>query len=148
MKAYKLVIYLAAIVSIVSALSFIVELASDFPNLFNKSYLAKQDYVEQKYNDYRVYRYYDWIRSSYPNISAYGLLASSDDKITYIRYFHRMNYFLFPSHIMEGPVQALFAPRLDSIKMLGSGRQKYVVVKGQRYYLAATLDRTGLFTLK
>jgi len=148
MKTYKFVIYLAAIVSIVSALSFVGELAGDFPNLFNKSYLEKQDYVEQKYNSYQVYRYYDWIRSSYPRITEYSLLTAPNDDASYVRYLHRMNYFLFPSHIKQGSARALFAPKLDSISMARTGGQKYVVVKGKRYYLIATKDKAGLFILK
>ena len=101
MKPYKLFLYVAVLISVVSAFNFIEDLALDFPNLVNKSYLAKQDYVELKYNRYQVYRYYDWIRCSFPEIGSYGLITSREDNSSYDRYRHRMNYFLFPSSINE-----------------------------------------------
>lgn len=148
MKFSRIIIYLAVLVSAVSALNYVGDLLYDFPHLFNKSYLDKQDYVEQKYNDYIVYRYYDWIKSAYPGIASYGLLTSSDDDRSYGRYLHRMNYFLYPSHIQESGAKAVFAPVLSKIGLKGAHGHQYASFNGRKYYLIAKKNNTGLLMLK
>jgi hypothetical protein len=148
MKAYKLILYFAVLVSAVSAFNYANDLFSDFPHLFNKSYLDKQDYVEQRYNGYKVYRYYDWIKNSYPGISSYGILTSSDNDSLYARYLHRMNYFLYPSYVQEKGPKTMFAPILNGINLKGPRSHKYASFNGREYFLIDKKDRTGLFILR
>jgi hypothetical protein len=127
------------IVSTVSALRFAGELAGDFPNLFNKSYLEKQDYVEGKYNRYLVFRYYAWLNDILKG-KEYGLIVAETDKTSYDRYRHRLNYFLYPRYILSDS-NVLFAPRLDNL-----GRT--IMFKGRIYSLRYEKDNTGVFTAK
>lgn len=154
-RAYKFLLYLVIFVSAISTLNYTSDLIFDFPHLFNKSYLDKENYIEQRYNGYMVYRYYDWIRNTYPEISSYGILVFPDDYKRYGRrylwgglYEGRMNYFLYPSHLREDGAKAALFPNLTGKYLKSFNGHKYIIVNGQKYFLMATKYNAGLFRLK
>jgi len=141
MKAYKTIIYLILLVGFVSAFQYSYDSIIDSIILFNKSYLEKQDYIELNYNKYQVYRYCLWLDEKLSG-KQYGLLVARSDAKSYARYLHRMNYFLYPKHLIKDSAAILFAPKLSSI---GS---KTVTLGNKLYVLKYTKDDTGVFIRK
>ena len=149
MKAIKVILAIAMLVGFVSALQYIFEVSSDSFELICHDYAYKQDYIEQKYNEYRVYRYYSWLKEILPKDSSYGLLVSKDDNRSYGRYLNRMNYFLYPQHIGDENSTILFAPKLSSFTLnVNAKGSKYVVHNGKYYYLTSFKDDSGVFIRK
>jgi len=145
MKAVKYILALAIIVGFVSAVQYIIEADTDSLRLIGRDYSYKQDYVEQKYNGYLVYRYYSWLKATLSKGRSYGLLVSKDDDKSYGRYLHRMDYFLYPQYI-DDKSNVLFAPKLSSLKLMTSKSGfKYAVKDGKSYYLTSVKDDTGVF---
>jgi len=149
MRTIRIILAIAMIVGFVSAVQYIFEAASDSFELIGRDYAYKQDYIEQKYNGYRVYRYYVWLKETLPKDRSYGLLVSKDDNRSYGRYQHRMNYFLYPQHIEDDNSVILFAPKLSSLTISTNEKGfKYVVHNSKYYYLTSLIDDTGIFTRK
>jgi hypothetical protein len=145
MKIVKIVSALALIVGIVSMLQYIIKTDTDSLRLIGRDYSYKQDYIEQDYNGYLVYRYYSWLNTTLPKDKLYGLLVSKDDTKSYGRYLHKMDYFLYPRYI-DDKSDVLFAPKLSSLKLMASkGGFKYVVKDEKNYYLTSVKDDTGVF---
>jgi hypothetical protein len=142
-RSVKIIIGLALLVGIVSALQYSSASLSDSMSNIGKNYAFKQDFAEKNYMGYRVYRYYTWMNVMLPERSTLGLLVSKDDDRSYGRYQHRLNYFMYPQYIHDGITDALFAPKLSSLNL---GNTKVIVLKGIIYRLKATKDDTGLFT--
>jgi len=148
MKAVKYILALAIIVGSVSTVQYIIETNTDSFKLIGRDYSYKQDYVEQKYNGYLVYRYYSWLKKTLSKDRTYGLLVSKDDNKSYGRYLHRMDYFLYPQYI-DDKSNVLFAPKLSSLKLMTSKSGfKYAVKDGKSYYLTSVKDDTGVFIKK
>jgi len=138
-RIYKTIIILILLVSLSSAVQYVFDQIEDSIRTAEKSYLAKQDYVEGKYNRYLVYRYYSWLNDLLKG-KEYGLLVARTDSRSYARYLHRLNYFLYPKHVLADS-DILFAPRLDTLKST-------VILKGKVYSLRYRKENTGVFIAK
>ena len=163
------ILILMLVVYIIHFAQSIPSVSKELLTLGRMPYGQRLDLLDNDYYHNSFYRYYVWLDSALPSGYSFSILFNGSVADIYLRYERKLNYYLYPRHVLPGEKKLLgyadknvrFLKGVSDIKdvkysglvltLKNAGVKfktnsglKYIILNNKPYYLVSALDNKGL----